>query len=269
MIIYTIINKINGKMYIGKSVKDDITSSNSRPYDHFNGKRSYSKSVFRDVQLYGTENFVVIILHKANCTAEQLNDIEKWYILHLNVRVPNGYNIVAGGEGGDTFSRKPEEEKAKIRKKLSESNKIAQNRPEVKKKVIDALTNRTVSLATRKKLSEATKLSMSIPEIRKKMIDSKKGLKRSDEIKKKMSIAAKIAMNRTEVKKKLSEAGKGKQPRLGIKHAEESKNKMSIAHKGKKLTLETKTKMSEFQKVYQNLPEVKIIKTSHRIYVCQ
>ena len=89
-------------MYIGKSITDDIISTKSRPYSHLHGKRSYSKLVFAAVQKYGIENFLVIILHKEDCTKEKLKGLEKCYIKHFKTRAPGGYNLTDGGDGGDT-----------------------------------------------------------------------------------------------------------------------------------------------------------------------
>lgn len=98
MIIYGIINKINGKMYIGKSINDNVKSMRSRSQLHLHGKGS--KLVFQAVQKYGIENFIVLILHKENCTKEKLEELEKWYILHFNTISKNGYNMTKGGDGG-------------------------------------------------------------------------------------------------------------------------------------------------------------------------
>ena len=85
-------------MYIGISVKDDVLSKSSRPYKHLHGKGS--KVVFQAVQKYGIENFLVVILHKLDCNKEELKELEKWYILHLNTRARNGYNLTSGGDVG-------------------------------------------------------------------------------------------------------------------------------------------------------------------------
>ena len=121
MIIYCILNTLNGKMYIGKSTKDDIISSLSRPYLHLHGRGS--RRVFSAVKCHGIENFLVIILHKENCTGKKLNELEKYYINHFNTIHPNGYNFTSGGTGGNTQVGMTTEQRIAYANKMSMSCK--------------------------------------------------------------------------------------------------------------------------------------------------
>jgi group I intron endonuclease len=197
MIIYLILNLINHKMYIGKSLKDDITSRKSRPYFHLNGKQSHSKLVFAASKKYGIDNFLVLVIHKENCSKEKLADLEKYYIQHFNTISPNGYNISSGGDGGNTGKR-TEESKKKMsesnkgkhsgpkseehKRKISESNLVAQNTPEHKNKMAEILHSsdyiekqRKAQLiaqnrpGSKKKRVETLKITCSTPEARKRL----------------------------------------------------------------------------------------------------
>lgn len=82
--IYKIENLINHKIYIGQSIhikrrwmEHCIPSSNS----------VISKAIYK----YGKENFSFQILEE--CSIEELNDKELYYIQQYNSLVPNGYNI--------------------------------------------------------------------------------------------------------------------------------------------------------------------------------
>jgi group I intron endonuclease len=194
MIIYGITNKINGKIYIGQSEKDDITSSQSRPYLHLHGNGS--KRLFSAVKCHGIENFPVLILYQRDgYIKELLNDLEKDFIKHFQTRHPNGYNLTDGGEGGDTFSSKSDEEKNATKKKRAETkaNKSGEEKAE-----------------SNRKRSESGIISQNKPETKKKLLDI--WVKKSEEekvgISRKQSESNKIAQNRPEVKLRQSEHGK-------------------------------------------------------------
>lgn len=87
--IYRIVNKNNGKIYIGQS--NDITR---RFAEH---KRIGEKSripVDSAIQKYGKENFIYEILEE--CSIEILNQREEYWIKFYNA-VENGYNCSNGG----------------------------------------------------------------------------------------------------------------------------------------------------------------------------
>ncbi len=92
MIIYKAENKINGKIYIGKTVK----SINDRLSRHY---FQPSNSLFpRALKKYGRESFDVSVIDWAD-NQNDLNEKEKFWITFYNCRYPNGYNMTAGGDG--------------------------------------------------------------------------------------------------------------------------------------------------------------------------
>ena len=95
-IIYKIRNKISGKCYIGETIKDMGT----RWRGHINSiNRNSGCPALKDaIKKYGIDVFemsVIII-----CFEEDRFEYEKEYIDKYNSVVPNGYNILDGGEGG-------------------------------------------------------------------------------------------------------------------------------------------------------------------------
>lgn len=85
MIVYITINLINNKIYVGQ----------------YRGKRkSYLGSgtwLKRAIQKYGKENFRRETLEE--CTIDNINEREKFWIKELDSRNPNvGYNILEGGD---------------------------------------------------------------------------------------------------------------------------------------------------------------------------
>lgn len=121
--IYMIKNNLNGKCYIGQSVK-----LRSRLKDHMrnakNGKLDLP--IYRAINKYGFHNFTVDILESfipdSNITNEelikQLDQLEKKYIEEYNAYA-EGYNCTKGGDFGVLGLKMTEEQK----KKVSENSK--------------------------------------------------------------------------------------------------------------------------------------------------
>jgi len=82
-------NKLNGKSYIGAS--SNITN---RWYAHKNKARN--ARIAKLVTKVGKENFSFHILEE--CSLEELDDKEKYYIDLYDTLVPNGYNVHSGGK---------------------------------------------------------------------------------------------------------------------------------------------------------------------------
>jgi hypothetical protein len=88
MYIYKIINKINGKWYIGKHNGSD---------PNYLGSGKILKTA---IKKYGKENFEKIILEEV--IHEDINLREQYWISKTNaVENPMSYNLASGGEGGD------------------------------------------------------------------------------------------------------------------------------------------------------------------------
>jgi hypothetical protein len=89
MIIYKVINKINGKWYIGKD-------ASNRPHYYGSGI-----AINNAINKYGKENFEKIILETC-LDKDHLIQREKAWILESGaVNDPMSYNLASGGEGGD------------------------------------------------------------------------------------------------------------------------------------------------------------------------
>jgi group I intron endonuclease len=89
MYIYKIINKINGKWYIGKQVNEN---------PHYLGSGRALKNA---ITKYGKECFEKIILEYCD-SKELLNEREKYWISITDaVNDLESYNLAQGGEGGD------------------------------------------------------------------------------------------------------------------------------------------------------------------------
>jgi group I intron endonuclease len=94
MVIYKIVNSINGKFYIGKTIK---TVEKRFSVHIYNAKRGGDTHLYRSIRKHGPENFSYTILESV-ISKEILNDREKFWIQELKPE----YNMTKGGDGGDT-----------------------------------------------------------------------------------------------------------------------------------------------------------------------
>lgn len=99
--IYKVTNKINGKIYIGQT-----NNFERRKKQHLLDKRTTHQAFKRALIKYGEINFEWKIIDKCE-SKEEINKKEKYYINFYNSKVPNGYNIANGGEGGSNWNLKP------------------------------------------------------------------------------------------------------------------------------------------------------------------
>jgi len=110
MTIYKITNRIDGKIYIGQTVR-----RLERRWKEHCDKSSHCLALHNAIAKYGAENFTVEQIDVA-CSVDELNAKEKYWIAFYNSVAPNGYNLTSGGESGKEMS--PES-----REKLSESKR--------------------------------------------------------------------------------------------------------------------------------------------------
>ena len=87
--IYKIENKINHKIYIGQSINPE-----ERFEQHINRHYRYRSLINQAIKKYGVQNFSFEVLG----WFEDYNEKEKEYISYYNCLVPNGYNVLSGGE---------------------------------------------------------------------------------------------------------------------------------------------------------------------------
>ena len=109
--IYCIMNKVNGKKYIGQTIR----TIKQRWGDHLR-KQKYNKDnqyLYTAMQKYGKENFSIQEIEIIKCESKDnllqlLNEKEVYYINTYNTRKPNGYNMTDGGVlMPNTFPSKP------------------------------------------------------------------------------------------------------------------------------------------------------------------
>lgn len=100
-LIYKIINKINGKIYIGKTCRDIET----RWAEHCSRANSDDKYYLHNaINKYGKESFTIEEIDKAK-TEEEINKLERYWIDFYNSVDKNyGYNLTTGGDGQQKYN---------------------------------------------------------------------------------------------------------------------------------------------------------------------
>ena len=112
--IYKITNKSTGRAYIGQSV-----NIANRWRQHRQTNELY---IDRSIQKYGVNAFIWEIIEE--CSVEQLDERESYWINTLNTFVPNGYNIKDGGSnrGEDNAQALLTEDEVRFLRKLYASH---------------------------------------------------------------------------------------------------------------------------------------------------
>jgi group I intron endonuclease len=94
--IYLIRNRVNGKSYVGRTLKTIVQRFTQHKQDAGKGSEC---ALHRSMRKHGFDSFTVEVV----CQAEdfRLNDLEKHYIKLFNTRADTGYgyNMTDGGDG--------------------------------------------------------------------------------------------------------------------------------------------------------------------------
>jgi len=94
MYIYKIVNKVNGKFYIGKTVKSDIMQRWKR---HVLDSKYGRTKLYNAFKKYGVDNFEIYSMeYTGKVSKDRLNEREKYWIEVLDPE----YNMTKGGDGG-------------------------------------------------------------------------------------------------------------------------------------------------------------------------
>lgn len=97
--IYCIKNNINGKCYVGKTLKSPKERFSEHLYDAYKPTEE-NRPLYRAIKKYGKDNFSLQTLEE--CADELASEREIWYIKKLKTYA-HGYNATIGGDGKQLF----------------------------------------------------------------------------------------------------------------------------------------------------------------------
>jgi group I intron endonuclease len=168
MLVYKIVNNINGKTYIGQT--NDL---NKRIAGHI---RKDSTPIQKALNRYGLGSFTISVIDYADSKAV-IDEKERYWIkiFRSNERA-HGYNMTDGGEGNSNPSKK-------IRKKISKTLKKHYEDHEP----TSGFTDHSHSEDTVNRIKQTLKKSFSLPEVKEKLGSGTRGKPKSEETKAKMS----------------------------------------------------------------------------------
>lgn len=136
--VYMIVNTVNDKPYIGKTVNINKRMNRHR----YNARDGEISHLYNAIRKYGEDKFIYYILEEAY-SEKELYDLEIYYIELYDTYRGYGYNQSAGGDGHPSGKEHPW-----FGRKHTE---------ETKKKIGDAHRNKIVTNETRNRLSESKK----------------------------------------------------------------------------------------------------------------
>ena len=93
--IYKITNKVNGKLYIGKTLNSIESRFKEHIADSQRGNKQH-RPLYKAFNKYGIENFKIELIEE--CSIENLNAREIYWIAKFNT-FKCGYNATKGGDG--------------------------------------------------------------------------------------------------------------------------------------------------------------------------
>ena len=135
MIIYKVTNNVNGKIYIGQTIRtiDERISEHQRKKNSLIGKA---------IKRYGIESFTIESIETVT-TIEMLNNREIYWIKHFKCMIPNGYNQCEGGNNTIGYVHREES-----KQKMSEQRKGRTLSEEWKRKIGESCQKKVVNLDT-------------------------------------------------------------------------------------------------------------------------
>lgn len=152
MDIYKITNTVTGKCYVGFS-KD----AKYRFERHISlAERGVNRRLYDSMRKHGISNFALEII--ATCdTKDEAAQLEKFWISELNSIMPHGYNMTAGGEGGNTLQGWTEAEKVELYSRQAKTRTGFTHSEETRRKISDSHRGKVMSIEQRLHLSKTMK----------------------------------------------------------------------------------------------------------------
>jgi len=142
MLVYVIRNKVNGKCYVGQTVRS--LEERWKAHCQDNRQRLTRMPIAAAIHKHGKENFEIEVLEECHSQVE-LNIAEVRWALELKAFWPTGYNLKAGGARGTTSKE--------LRRRISEGSKGKKASEETRLKLSKSHLGHRHSAETLRKMS--------------------------------------------------------------------------------------------------------------------
>lgn len=128
MLIYKITNTVNGKIYVGQTVRN----LEERKQQHIRvAKSGHKNHLYNAMRKYGIENFKFEKICDVD-NIEDLNILERYYIAKYNC-IEDGYNMVDGGDNNIMFVDDVKKKHAERMRSKETRSKISQSMKQYRK----------------------------------------------------------------------------------------------------------------------------------------
>lgn len=229
--IYLVTNSVNGKRYVGQTVKAPET----RFWEHRHAaEKGEGYLLHTAIRKYGVEAFRFQVIETCDSRA-RANDLERRWIRLCDSRSRNrGYNITSGGDGLPDLPRTPEH-CARISEALK-GRKPTQHAIETSRRVHTGNKynlGRPMTEYTKQRLLESNLGRARSKEERKRQSEAMTGRVRSEEHCRNISLAQKGKSKSPEHVESIRAAAAARRGIPGVKHTEEMKAKLSIFAKAR------------------------------------
>jgi group I intron endonuclease len=132
-VVYLIQNKVNGKVYIGKTC---ASPPERRWKGHVAARNRERFPLYNAIVKYGTDGFSFVVIAEALCK-EGLDDLEKCLIRQFDATNDElGYNLKLGGDGGEHTQA--------VKDKIAAANRRRIQKEESKRKIGEANKHKAV-----------------------------------------------------------------------------------------------------------------------------
>ena len=128
MVIYKITNAIDGNVYVGQTTKSAEERFKEHCWDALSGR--LDTALAKAIRKYGPDCFYVDVVEEVGDGGD-LSEREAYWIKWYD-SCNSGYNMTAGGEGGNTYANKTSEEMDEICDKIRQS-KLGKKNPNHRK----------------------------------------------------------------------------------------------------------------------------------------
>ena len=216
-IVYLIVNEVTGKRYVGQTIKPlEMRFSEHARANTFIGNA---------IRKYGSENFRCGVVK--SCGSKSEMDLwEKFFIVALRTKAPNGYNLTDGGANG--WEHTPE-----TCAKISAAHRGKKKSPEHRAHLSAARTGKKLSAQHRAHLSAARRGKKHSPQWCASISAALKGKKKSSEHCAHLSAAHRGKTLVDETRDKMSESRIGdKNHNFGKPRSAETRSKISVGNRG-------------------------------------